>query len=67
MKRYIKPDIETIEMASIQLLADSTTTPPEPEESQTDWGMGKHNNTGFDMWDSNSAGLKSSSIWDDKD
>ncbi len=66
MKRYVKPDIETIEMASIQLLAGSTTE-PETEEYQTDWGMGKHNDTGFDMWDSNSAGLKSSSIWDDKD
>lgn len=61
MKRYVKPDIETIEMATIQLLVSSE------EGSQVPDAMGKRNDTGFDMWDSSSTGLKSSSIWDDKD
>ena len=64
MKRYIKPDIETIEMASILLLAGSD---PEEEKSQIDEAMSKRHNFDFsEMEQSNSTWLKSNTFWDDE-
>ncbi len=62
MKRYIKPDIETIRMASTLLLSGS-----KEEGSQVEEAMSKRHNFDYDsgIGESTSGWLKSDSFWDD--
>lgn len=61
MKRYIKPDIETIKIPSVQLLTSSE------EDSQVHDAMSKRHDGDFNsnMNEATSNWLQSDSFWDD--